>query len=373
MTQSLTLARIEGISVRLHWTWLLGVGVIASTLAIDVFPGQAPGRGAVVYAALAIGATLVFFASILLHELGHALQARREGVVIDDITLWVFGGIARLRGDFPSAAAELRIALAGPAVTLVLALGLTGAGAAIGVHSAVGAASAWLGYINGVLLVFNLVPAFPLDGGRVLRAALWRRTRDFAAATLAAAKIGRGFGYALIVLGVLTTLSTGLVSGAWLALIGWFLTSAAAAEIRQSQLRTALGGVRVSDVMVRQPVTVGADWSVAEFVDAVASEYHYTAYPVVDGGRVTGLLPLAAIGHIPRGEWEQTRVRDCMLTFETAPSVAESEPLLDALAKLTPGRLGRALVRRGNLVVGLLSITDVGRLFEARTAHGARH
>jgi Zn-dependent protease len=315
---------------------------------------------------MAVVATFLFFCSILLHELGHALRARKEGVEIEDIILWIFGGVARFKTDFPSAGAELRIALAGPLVTLALSAAFIGSGLALGSRTAIGGVAAWLGYINALLLVFNLMPAFPLDGGRVLRALLWRRNGDLAAATSRAAVIGRSLAYVLLWLGVFVALTVNFVSGLWLMFLGWFLSAATAAEAQHAILASALGGVRVRDVMVSQPVTVDADWTLAQFVDDVGSRYHYTTYPVIDDGRVVGLLPLAAVLRAPRPNWSTLRLRDCMLPLAAAPSVGEDDRLIDALAVLNPARLGRALVRRGSLVVGLLSITDIEPLARAR-------
>jgi Zn-dependent protease/CBS domain-containing protein len=366
MNPTLTIGRVAGIRIGINWSWLLAFALIGWTLGANAFPAQSPGRSNTVYAVMAVVATLVFFCSILLHELGHALRARKEGVEIEGITLWLFGGVARFKTDFPSAGAELRIALAGPFVTLALAAAFIGSGLALGSRTAIGGVAAWLGYINALLLVFNLMPAFPLDGGRVLRALLWRRSGDLAAATVRAAAIGRGLAYGLIGLGVFAALTVDYVSGLWLVFLGWFISAAATAEVQHSILAAALGGIRVRDVMVSQPVTVDAGWTLAEFVEEVGSRYHYTTYPVVDGWRVAGLLPLAAVLRTPHADWPVLRIRDCMLPLADTPSVGEDDRLIDALAVLNPVRLGRALVRRGNLVVGLLSITDVGPLVRTR-------
>ncbi len=372
MNPSITLGRIAGIRIGINWSWLVIFALIVWTLAGVVFPAQNPGLGNVTYAAMAAAAAVIFFSSILLHELGHALQARREGVEIEGITLWLFGGVAQFKGMFPSAGAELRIALAGPLVSAVLGLFFVGVALAGGLGAAVDGVAAWLGYINLLLLAFNLLPALPLDGGRVLRALLWRRKGDFAAATRVAADVGRGFGFVLIGLGVLMVFSQDVAGGVWLAFIGWFLLQAAAAEGRYALLRDALGDLRVRDLMVGRPVTAGADSTLAEFIDSVAHVHRYTTYPVTDNGDVLGVLPFAAVARVPRSRWENTRVRECMLRLDEVPTVEESEPLLDAIAEIGAGPLGRALVLEGGHVVGLLSITDVGRLVAAAQPQGRR-
>jgi Zn-dependent protease len=359
---SFTIARIAGIRIGVNWSWLIVFALIVWTLESTVFPTANPGLARATYVAMAFAAAMLFFASLLLHELGHALQAKRDGVEIEGITLWLFGGVARFKGMFPSAGAELRIAVAGPLVSLLLG-GLFVAVALVGgLGSAVDGVAAWLGYINLILLAFNLLPALPLDGGRVFRSLVWLRSGDFARATRVAADVGRGFGYLLIGLGMLLFIVQGAWSGAWLAFLGWFLLHAAAAEGRYGLLRDALGDLLVRDLMIRQPESAAADWTIAEFMDQVAHIHHHTTYPVIADDRVVGLLPFAAVARVPRREWETTKIGVCMVPIHETPTVREDEPLLDAVGDMRQGPLDRALVLAGDQVVGLLSITDVGRL-----------
>jgi Zn-dependent protease len=229
MNPSFTIARIAGIRIGVNWSWLIVFALIVWTLESTVFPTSNPGLATATYVAMAIVAAILFFASLLLHELGHALQARRDGVEIEDITLWLFGGVARFKGMFPSAGAELRIAVAGPLVSLLLGGMFVGIAVVDGLGSAIDGVAAWLGYINLMLLTFNLLPALPLDGGRVFRSLLWLRSGDFARATRVASDVGRGFGYLFIGLGLLLFIVQGAWSGAWLAFLGWFLLNAASA------------------------------------------------------------------------------------------------------------------------------------------------
>ncbi len=200
----------------------------------------------------------------------------------------------------------------------------------------------------------------------MFRSLLWLRTGDFSRATAIVADVGRGFGYLMVGLGLLLFIVQGAWSGAWLAFLGWFLLQAAAAEGRYGLLRDALGDLRVRDLMIRQPETVAADASLADFMDEVAHVHHYTTYPVTEDGHVLGLLPFAAVARIPRRAWELTAVRDCMLPLGRTTTVTEDEPLLDAVAELAAGPTDRALVLDGDKVVGLLSVTDVGRLVARR-------
>ncbi|HVM58041.1 MAG TPA: site-2 protease family protein [Gaiellaceae bacterium] len=372
MNSSITLGRIAGVRIGVNWSWLVVFALIVWTLASAVFPAADPHLSKATYIAMALVAAFLFFSSLLLHELGHAVQARRDGMEIEGITLWLFGGIARFKGMFPSAGAELRIALAGPLVSALLGGVFVGIAVAGGLGSAVDGVAAWLGYINLILLAFNLLPALPLDGGRVLRALLWRARGDFSWATRIASDVARGFGYLLIALGIVLFITQGVWGGVWLAFVGWFLLQAAAAEGRYARMRAALGNLSVRDVMVRDPATVSADSTIAEFMDGVVHAHRYTTYPVVDGRRVLGLVPFAAAARVPRADWERKRVRDCMLPFDAVPHVRENESLVDALGELSAEPPNRALVLEGDTVVGLLSISDVGRLVAATGRRGTR-
>jgi len=367
MNGNLTLGRLGGVQVRLNWSWFVVFALIVWSLAATVFPSQNPELSDRVHLAMATVAALVFFASVLLHELGHAWQARREGLEIDGITLWLFGGVAQFKGGFPNPGAEFRIAIAGPLVTLGLGAGFVLLALA-GLPSAVDGVAAWLGYINLFLLVFNLIPALPLDGGRVLRAALWRARGDLGWGTRVAADIGRGFGYLFIALGVAMFIFEGSFSGAWLAFIGWFLLQAATAEARYVATDQALAGLQVRDLMARSPVTVDPDLTVGRFMDEIARSRRFTTYPVVDrSGRPIGLLAFSSLAAVPRSEWDTRRVRESMIPLDQVPLLAESTRAVDALADLSsrPGANRGLVVDNGHLE-GLLSITDLARALQAR-------
>jgi Zn-dependent protease len=226
------LGRIAGIPIGVNWTWLVVFAFFVWSLASSVFPDTNPGLSTAAYAGMAIAAALLFFGSLLLHELGHALQARREGVRIDGITLWLFGGVARLRGTFPGAGAEFRIAIAGPIVTAVLAGVFVGLAVVTHFGNVFDGVVTWLGYINLLLLVFNLLPALPLDGGRIFRSALWRLRDDFVWATRLAARVGQAFAVLMMAGGVAILVTSTVSSGLWFLLLGWFLFGAAGAEAR---------------------------------------------------------------------------------------------------------------------------------------------
>jgi Zn-dependent protease len=363
VTSSVELGRIAGIRIGAHWSLLVVFALIAWSLASAVFPDQNEGLSDGTYLAMAIVAAVFFFASILLHELGHAFQARREGMEIEGINLWLFGGVAQFRGTFPSAGAEFRIAIAGPAVSLLLGLFFVAVAVATKTAEEVDGVAAWLGYINLMLLAFNLLPALPLDGGRVLRSLLWAARDSFEWATRVAGNIGRGFGYLFIAGGIAFFIFANSFSGAWLAFIGWFLLGAASAELRYLAVRDALAGLRVRDLMVRDPASVSQDHTLGQFMDEVVWPNRYTTYPVTDNGRAVGLLPFKCVAEIPRAQWDDRTVRDCMLPRDQVPVLDESDELADVLGELGEPP-GRGLVLDGDRLVGLLSISDLARVLE---------
>jgi Zn-dependent protease len=365
MNADLRLGRIAGIEISVNWSVLVLVVLLVSTLASGIFPSTNPHLSARAHLAMAIAATAAFLCALLLHELGHALQAQRDGIEIDGITLWLFGGVARFKRAYPSAGAEFRVALAGPLVSALLGvIAVLIAGASV--PQAVGAVAAWLGYINLSLFVFNMLPALPLDGGRILHAILWRIKGDETAATRVAADIGRAFAYLFITGGLLLFVFQGSFGGAWLAFIGWFLLQGANAESRYVLTRQALSGLRVRDVMTRDPVTVAPDETVEQVIDETIHQHRHTTYPVVENGSAVGLLPFASIARVPRWDWGERHVRDCMLPRADVPVLTENETAVDALAEVSSSDVGRALVVSDGHLVGLLAASDLARVLDAR-------
>jgi Zn-dependent protease/CBS domain-containing protein len=358
------LGRIAGIRIGVNWSWLIVFALIVWSLAAAVFPSQNPGFSDGEYVVMAVAAAILFFVSLLLHELGHALQARREGIEIEGINLWLFGGVAQFKGSFASAGAEFRIAIAGPLVSLALGALFVLVAALAGLPNAIDGVIAWLGYTNLILLAFNLLPALPLDGGRVLRSALWQFRGDLQWATWVASAVGRGFGFLFIGLGVFMLIVEGAFSGAWLAFIGWFLLQAATSEARYVATKQALDGLRVRDLMIRRPVTVDADLSLGQFIDEVAWSQRYTTYPVLEQGHPIGLLAFRSVATVPRSEWNARRVRDAMIPREKVPLLDEDELAIDALAALSASEVNRGLVVDDGRLAGFLSITDLLRALE---------
>ena len=359
-SSTITLGRVAGVEIGVNWTWVFVFGLIVWSLAAVQFPDVLPGRSRGAYAVMGITAAAVFFTSLILHELGHAMEARREGMEIEGITLWLFGGVAKFAGEFPSAGAEFRIAIAGPLVSLLLGLGFVSCAVAWPGSGAVPTELEWLGYINLVLLVFNLVPAMPLDGGRMLRAALWARSRDFSDATHRATRIGAVLATAIIAIGILETVA-GATEGLWLAVLGWFILEAGRAEEQRAETRHALADVTVATLMTRTPVTVGADWTLAEVADRIAGTPRHSAYPALDDGTVVGLLPLHALAQTGGANLWGRRVREYVVRADSVPHFSPDTPAMAALDELVGGGVGRGVVVDQERLVGIISMTDLAR------------
>ncbi|MFN8122902.1 MAG: site-2 protease family protein [Thermoleophilia bacterium] len=368
MNDSIPLGRIAGVRIGLNWSVLVIAAYLTFALATSIFPETNPGLGGGTRAVMGVSAAVLFLGSILLHEIGHAIQARRDGMTIDGITLWMFGGVAKFVGMFPSAGAEFRIAIAGPLVSLGLGLGFTGVALVPGIPEPVDAVAAWLGYINIALLVFNMLPALPTDGGRVLRSAIWWRTKDFARATRIAGATGRFFAGGIIALGVLIAFGLGSpLSGVWMALIGWFLLQASAREVQVGTATSRLAGLTVGDVMVADPVTTTATTTLDEMDAFTRWTGAYTTYPVLDDGRVVGLFPHGILHGVPRDVWETTPISRAMIPVDHVARFRPEEPLQEAVGRLQGFGLHRGLVLDdAGRLAGLLSMSDVARLLQGR-------
>jgi Zn-dependent protease/predicted transcriptional regulator len=359
------IGRIAGIDIRLHWTWGVAAVVIALSLAGGVFPAEVGGLSSGSYLAMGIATTLLFFLSLLLHELGHALEARREGLPTRGITLWMLGGVAQSGAPFPRPGVEARVALAGPAVSAVLGAALVAVGRLAGLPVGLAAVLEWLGWTNLLLLAFNMLPAYPLDGGRVLRSALWRWTGSQLRATRAAGRVSQALSAVLIAAGVVAVF-LGAFSGLWLAFVGWFVMSAASAELATTEAQAALAGLHVEDLMTPDPVTIPAGASATELLELARSTGH-SVFPVLDErGDAIGLVTVAAAERLPDRRRARTTVRELAADAEALAFDADAD-IAPALAALMVNPLRRATVLRAGRLVGIVSVTDTARAAGRRT------
>jgi Zn-dependent protease/CBS domain-containing protein len=359
------IARVIGIPIHLHFSWLIIFGLIVWTLSTGYFPARYPDLPASSYWAKGLVASLLFFVSILLHELGHAVVARSHGVRTRSITLFVFGGVAQLEEDPRDGRAELWIAVAGPVVSLTLA----GAFYACALLPFIGAATAavarYLALINLILALFNLVPAFPMDGGRLLRGALWGPLGK-ARATRIASTAGTFFAFLLIFAGVFSLIRGDALGGVWYILIGWFIKDGSAASYQQVRLDEALRGVTVRDAMVDAVETVPSSGSVAEVAREHFMRTGYGRYPVTRGDAVVGLLCLKDVLRLSAEEREATSVQGAMRPLTDAIVIEPDTPLPAAIARMAEAGTARLLVMHDGRLVGLLTMNGVIRRLKVR-------
>lgn len=380
-----TLLRVRGIPIGVDWTWFLVLFLVIWLLSGYYRDQLGVPQSSTEPYALAVISALGFFASILLHELGHAVVALRNRVGISQITLWMFGGIAALQRDPESPGAEFRIAAAGPLVTLAIAIAALGAGTLIDGAafwdgatfdesariSAPVAVLAWIGNINAAILVFNLLPAFPLDGGRIARSIAWKLTGNRDRATTFAARLGQGFAYLFIAIGIMLVLAGDAFSGIWLALIGWMLGSSARATAVRSRLNQRLGDLRVADVMDDEPVAIPADTTIDRALDEYFLRYRWPWFPVVDAAqRFVGLLNRGTADSVPetsRGSQTVMQALDSDQADdeggEPAAQVVRSDELVESLlANVELRRLGGlAAVDPDGRLIGVITLEQVGR------------
>lgn len=369
MHDTLRLGRVWGVPVGVHWSVLVIGFLIAWSLASVTLPELAPGQPAASYWLVGSLAAVAFLGSVLVHELGHARVARAHGVGVEGITLWALGGVARLGGQPGDPATELKVALAGPATSIALG---AGAGAAALLTYAVGgprlvvAALGWFGLMNGILAVFNLVPAAPLDGGRVLTAILWWRSGDPVAARRSAARAGQVTGLVFVALGLLEVMAGLGPGGLWLAFIGWFLLLVARAEGDAEVVRAALGRTTVGQVMSPLQHAVDARTSVADAVRLLAVLPPTSSFLVVDPwGAPTGVATLSRVAAVPPTAWVTTPVDTVAVPLERLLVVGPDELVIDVLARRFDAGL---LVREGDRLVGFLAASDLRALVERSAA-----
>jgi Zn-dependent protease len=373
MRDAWQVGRLFGIPLRIHVSWLIVFGLVSWSLAAGYFPAQLPDLPVWSYWTKAIIAAAMFFASLILHELGHSLVARWHGVGIASITLFVFGGVSEMREEPRTPRQEFEIAAIGPAVSFALAgvfavIGFLtrGDGALTGTSVVV----RYLASVNLLLAIFNLLPAFPLDGGRVLRAALWYFKGDLVEATQKAARVSSLLALVLIGLGLLQ-LFAGRFGGVWLALIGWFIRQAGASAATQASLRQVLAGLRVRDVMTPDPKTVNAQERVTELIEDYFTRYTYGGYPVERNGEVVGIVTLRDLRKIQPDDRSRTSVEQIMSPLTPDLVVAPDTPVFEALTRMLSTNIGRLVVLERGRGAGLVTSNGILHLAQVKSAFGS--
>ena len=362
MIKKIEIARISGIPIKLDLSWFIILAFITWTLASGYFPSQYPELDKFTYLVMGLLSALLLFVSVLLHELSHSLVARRYNIPIRGITLFIFGGIAEMDQEPPTARSEILMAAAGPLCSGILALlflivsnfftNLLPYAPIIGVLK-------YCVFVNTAIMVFNLVPGFPLDGGRILRAAIWNYTGDLKKATQTTSKIGSSLGVFLIIFGFFQIFIGNFIGGLWLALIGIFIKSAADAGYQQLLSRNILEGINVSEIMTRDLITVDSSITLDRLVDDYFLKHRFNSYPVVSGGKFYGMVSIHDVKQIPREEWREVNVSKILDTRTIGFYVHPGDDATDAMSMMVKNGLGRVSVLDSGTLVGIVSHRDI--------------
>jgi len=369
-SNGIDLFKVAGVQIAIDYSWIVIFLLVFWSLSAGYFPHEYPGYGLGQYLVVGAVATLLFFASVVTHELAHSVVANRLGQPVRRITLFIFGGMAHLSREPSNATAELKIASVGPLTSLAL-----GAifwvcqpiAARIGLPLLWVAVFNYLAFINVALALFNLLPGFPLDGGRILRGVLWRRSGDLRAATARAADWGAGIAFGLMGLGLLEIFAGALVGGLWLIFIGMFLRGAARASYHGVVVEQALSGARVRDLMVSEPVIAPGDLTVSQAIEEHFLRHGFGGFPVGEPGQIEGLVSLAQIKHCPPDQRAQRRVREIMRPADDSVKIAATASVSDALRQMVMSDSSRLLVTDGGRVIGLITLSGAMHFIQLKT------
>src|SRR5580704_1924622 len=356
---TISIGRILGTPIELDYSWFLIAILLTWLLAVNYFPAEFKGASSGEYWLLAAITAVLFFVSIVLHELAHSWVATRFKVPVIRITLFIFGGVSQIEGEPPSAGAEFLMAIVGPLTSLLLAgLFFFSERFLVNFPPALAVAK-YLALINGMLGLFNLIPGFPLDGGRVFRAIVWGVSKNFRQATLIAASTGRFFGFLFIIVGVWQVLRGSIGNGLWTAFIGWFLESAAGAQVQQQVVQGLLVGHKVSEVMGDACTHVPGDTSLQKVVDQEVLAHGRRCFLVDQGNRVVGLLTLHNLKEIPRSSWTTTSAAQAMIPVEKLSSIDPNAELWTAMERMGRDGINQMPVMLGSNLIGMLSRGDI--------------
>jgi Zn-dependent protease len=356
---SISLGRIFGIPIGVDYSWFLIFALLTWSLATSYFPAEFTNWPVAEYWIVGAVTVILMFGSVLLHELGHSIVALRYKIPVRSITLFIFGGVAQIGAEPPSALAEFWIAIAGPVTSFALALFFGLLQSIVGSFAPLLAIAKYLAYINGALGLFNLIPGFPLDGGRVFRAILWGTTHSLRRATLIAANVGRFIAYIFIFFGVWQVFMGNLGNGLWIAFIGWFLESAASSQIHQQTIHDLLAGHHVADAMRRDYISILPDTTLEELINRHILGSGQRSLVVKQDERVVGLLTLHNVKAIPSSAWSTTTANQVMIPVATMKWVRPEAELSDALGEMDRDGVNQLPVMSGDQILGMLGRDDV--------------
>ena len=367
---SIELFKVAGVQIEIDYSWIVVALLVWWSLSAGYFPRTYPDHAFTSYWIVGAIGTVLFFASVLGHELSHAALGNRLGENVTRITLFIFGGMAHLSSEPKTAGDEFKIAAIGPVSSIVIAaIFWTIEQTLVGLHAPAlwVAVFSYLAFINVALAVFNLLPGFPLDGGRILRAILWHFWGDFRRATAAAADWGNTIAWGLIALGAIEIFGGGLVGGIWMIFIGLFLRGAAHASYQSVVVEQMLGRATVADLMIREPVTIDPDASVTDAVDRYFLHHGFTGYPVVKDGRAMGILSLSRVRECPPEERANRRVHDIMVPVSAKVTIAPNATVSDAMHQMAEADAGRLLVLNGEHLNGLITRSQIARFVQLKS------
>lgn len=364
---AIKIGRIAGIPIALDYSWIVIFVLIAWTIGFYVMPAEYPGLSPYDYLFIGVFSSVLLFGSVLVHELAHSIVAKRNGLRIRQITLFLLGGVSEIEEEPKVASLELRMAMAGPLTSFALA-GVSGlfwyASALMGTSILLQAPLQYAALVNVIVGAFNLIPAFPMDGGRVLRALLWMRNQDVIRSTRAASLVGRAFAYAMIGGGLLLILTVDFITGLWLVLIGWFISSGSQAALGQTMMREGLRGLTAKDIMTGRVDTVGPDATLEQLSQEFLGLKH-NGFPVVSGDELLGCVTMGDLRKVKRDSWNDTRVRAVMTQKEKLILIREGTPASEAASSMTRNTIGRLfVVDDAGRLVGIITRSDIFRTLQ---------
>ena len=360
--QGFRLGSILGFEVRIDSSWFVIFFLILWTLSAGAFPTQFPELSSWTHFVMGTAGTVLFFVSLLLHELAHSLAARTKGISVKGITLFIFGGVAQISSEAKTPGDEFQIAVVGPLTSFAIALACSltvWLGEVSNWSVAVTGVIGYLAFINFALGIFNLLPGFPLDGGRLFRAIVWKCTGNLTRATEIASSSGKGLGFIILILGVLMLLRGLIFNGLWLVIIGLFLQSAAKSTYEQQLLQAGLEGVRAWEVMTRNPETVSYDLQLQELVNEYFLHRRYHSFPVLKDGHPWGIVTLNQVKQVPREQWERLMVRDIIEPLNSSNIARPDEKILEVLQRMDKSKVGRILVISDGTLKGIITARDI--------------
>jgi Zn-dependent protease len=365
---SVKVGKISGITIKLHYSWFIIFVLMAWSLASGYLPDGYPDQSTTFYWSVGIMAAAALFLSVLIHEVSHSLVAKRYKIQVESITLYFLGGVSETAEEAHTAKEELRMAVAGPATSLGLGVVfyLLWLGSAITLPLAVVAVLEYASYINFLLAAFNMIPAFPMDGGRVLRAIIWERRKDILPSTRLATFVSKVISYGFIALGLMDMFFYSGFDGLWLLIIGYFVSSSADASMNETRISQALAGVKVEDIMSREVHTVEPGISIQDIVNRYFSTYKHHGFPVVSQGELIGIITLEDVRRVPPESWDERRVDGVMKPFKELLTSKPGDAALDALIKMAKGNVGRLPVLDEGRLVGIITRSDITKAVQTR-------